>query len=288
MAYTAEMSRANPTCFLLLVDQSGSMAERFGGESGKSKAEGVAEAVNRLLQTLVARCAKGEHILDRYYVGVIGYGGEVRLGFSIDALAGEVLQPISRIGAYPLRIEDRHARCRRRRGRLARTADQVPRLVRAKGAGQDAHVCGAPGGQRCARRLPRPIPRVFSADRHQRQRRRGDRRRLRARGAGDLEIGVRGRQRPAVQHPCLRQGRKAGPVPQQRSRSAGRLRPAVVQHVQSVCLPRCSARPASWKPRLAEGARGFAFNADLASVIMFLDIGTRVGGIFGPERTGSA
>ena len=57
MAYTAEISRANPTCFLLLVDQSGSMAERFGGESGKSKAEGVAEAVNRLLQTLVARCA---------------------------------------------------------------------------------------------------------------------------------------------------------------------------------------------------------------------------------------
>jgi hypothetical protein len=37
---------------------------------------------------------------------------------------------------------------------------------------------------------------------------------------------------------------------------------------------------------LAEGARGFAFNADLASVIMFLDIGTRVGGIFTPERTG--
>ncbi len=49
MAYTAEISRANPTCFLLLVDQSGSMAQGFGGESGKSKAEGVAEAVNRLL-----------------------------------------------------------------------------------------------------------------------------------------------------------------------------------------------------------------------------------------------
>ena len=28
---------------------------------------------------------------------------------------------------------------------------------------------------------------------------------------------------------------------------------------------------------LTEGARGFAFNADLASVVMFLDIGTRVG-----------
>jgi hypothetical protein len=28
---------------------------------------------------------------------------------------------------------------------------------------------------------------------------------------------------------------------------------------------------------LDDGARGFAFNADLASVVMFLDIGTRVG-----------
>ena len=110
MAYTAEISRTNPTCFLLLVDQSGSMAEPFGADSGKSKAQGVAEAVNRLLQTLVARCAKGEHILDRYHVGVIGYGGEVRLGFPVDGLAGEVLQPVSRIGACPLRIEDRHER----------------------------------------------------------------------------------------------------------------------------------------------------------------------------------
>ena len=107
MNYTAEISRANPTCFLLLVDQSGSMAERFGGDSGKSKAEGVAEAVNRLLQTLVYRCAKGVSILDRYYVGVIGYGGEVRSGFPITALADNVLQPISRIGANPLRIEER-------------------------------------------------------------------------------------------------------------------------------------------------------------------------------------
>ena len=107
MSYEAEISRANPTCFLFLVDQSGSMAERFGGETGKSKAEGVAESVNRFFQTLVARCAKGQQILDRYYVGVIGYGGEVRMGLPIEGLAGDVLQPISRIAVSPLRIEDR-------------------------------------------------------------------------------------------------------------------------------------------------------------------------------------
>jgi hypothetical protein len=108
MPYTAEISRTTPTCFLLLVDQSGSMAKPFGGKSGKSKAEGVAEAVNPLLQTLVARCTKGEHILDRYLVGVIGYGaGLVFPGFSIVGLTGDVLQPVSRIGACPRRVEDR-------------------------------------------------------------------------------------------------------------------------------------------------------------------------------------
>ena len=51
------------------------MAEPFGGESGKTKAQGVADAINHLFQTLVSRCSKGAYILDRYYIGVIGYGG---------------------------------------------------------------------------------------------------------------------------------------------------------------------------------------------------------------------
>ena len=58
MAYTAEISRVNPTCFLFLIDQSGSMAESWGGEAGKTKAQGVADAINRLLQTLVAGVPK--------------------------------------------------------------------------------------------------------------------------------------------------------------------------------------------------------------------------------------
>ena len=32
MPYTAEISRNNPTCFVFLLDHSGSMADNFGGE----------------------------------------------------------------------------------------------------------------------------------------------------------------------------------------------------------------------------------------------------------------
>ena len=50
MPYAAEISRTNPTCFVFLVDQSSSMLEPFGGQAGKRKDEGVAEAINRLHQ----------------------------------------------------------------------------------------------------------------------------------------------------------------------------------------------------------------------------------------------
>jgi hypothetical protein len=78
MPYTAEISRTNPSCFLFLIDQSGSMEDPFrSGELTKKKADGVADAINRLLQNLVIKCAKSEGIRDYYYVGVIGYGAKV-------------------------------------------------------------------------------------------------------------------------------------------------------------------------------------------------------------------
>jgi hypothetical protein len=64
MPYTAEISRTNPTSFLFLVDQSSSMLEPFGAQPHKQKAEGVADAINRLLQNLVLKCAKSEGIRD--------------------------------------------------------------------------------------------------------------------------------------------------------------------------------------------------------------------------------
>lgn len=107
MPYTAEISRANPSCFLFLVDQSGSMEDPFGSsESNKRKADGVADVINRWLQNLTIKCAKGEGIRDYYHVGVIGYGSQVGPAFS-GQIAGRDLVPISEIAASPVRIEER-------------------------------------------------------------------------------------------------------------------------------------------------------------------------------------
>src|SRR3984957_989521 len=105
MPYTAEISRTNPTCFLFLVDQSGSMLEAFGAQPDKQKAQEVATAVNRLLQTLVLRCAKGQEVLNRFHVGVIGYG-HTKIGPALGgSLAGQTLVPIAKLAANPLRVE---------------------------------------------------------------------------------------------------------------------------------------------------------------------------------------
>src|SRR6187402_2079336 len=104
MPYVAEISRTNPTCLLFLVDQSSSMDGPFGGQPGKKKSEGVADAINRLLQNLVLKCAKADGVRDYFHVGVIGYGTKVK-----PCLAGSTperrLAPISVVANKPLRLE---------------------------------------------------------------------------------------------------------------------------------------------------------------------------------------
>ena len=81
MAYEAQISRTNPTAFLFVVDQSGSMSDKMS--SGRSKAEFVADALNRTLMNLITRCTKSEGVRDYFEIGVLGYGGQgVSNGFS--------------------------------------------------------------------------------------------------------------------------------------------------------------------------------------------------------------
>jgi hypothetical protein len=83
------------------------MQDKFGGEeSSRKKADGVADAINRLLQNLVIKCAKSEGVRDYYHVGVIGYGNLVGPAFS-GALSGRDLVPVSEIANFPARIEER-------------------------------------------------------------------------------------------------------------------------------------------------------------------------------------
>jgi len=106
MPYNAEISRSNPSCFVFLIDQSGSMENPIAGSDGKRKCDSVADAINRLLQNLIVKCARGEGVRNFYEVAVIGYGDDVSHAFS-GTLADRGLVPLSEIADFPARIEER-------------------------------------------------------------------------------------------------------------------------------------------------------------------------------------
>lgn len=120
--YSAEISRANPTCFVFLLDQSRSMEEQIGGADSAQSEQGqqaqaqmtqaqskqlvVADAINRLLQELAVKCAKEEGVRDYFYVSVIGYGRTVGPALG-GALAEREIVPLSEVAANPARLEER-------------------------------------------------------------------------------------------------------------------------------------------------------------------------------------
>lgn len=127
MPYNAEISRANPSAFLFLVDQSQSMREPFGAAGRQTtKANVVAESINNLLQNLVSKCTKSEGIRDYYHVGVIGYGGTTAAAALGGHLAKKDLVPVSLVGNSPMRIEQKVKQVNDGRGNLIERKYQSP------------------------------------------------------------------------------------------------------------------------------------------------------------------
>ena len=122
--YSAEISRKNPGCFLFLVDQSYSMQDPFGGsESSNSKSQELAIIINRSLLTLVGRCSKDEGIRRYFQVGFVGYGASVGPALGGD-LAGRDLVWIDELAEHPLRVEDRRQKISDGMGGLVEVTNQ--------------------------------------------------------------------------------------------------------------------------------------------------------------------
>jgi hypothetical protein len=145
MPYTAPISRANPTALIFLLDQSGSMREPFAGQPDKSKADGVSDALNRLLQNLILKCARADGVRDFFRVGLIGYGGSVTSVFD-RGLLGSDLVLVSRLASNPLRIEMRTRKVRNAAGELVAEQFRFPSGSRRGRAARRpcARPCGRP------------------------------------------------------------------------------------------------------------------------------------------------
>ena len=103
--YSAEISRDNPTCLLFVIDQSGSMNDKMA--TGKSKADFVADVLNKTIYTLVTNCTKADGVRNYFDIGVIGYGGNGAGPGLGGALAGTTIHAITAVANLPLWVEDR-------------------------------------------------------------------------------------------------------------------------------------------------------------------------------------
>ncbi len=121
MPYATRITRKNPTCYVFLIDQSGSMSDPWTADPARKKADELATIVNRCLYNLVVSCSKGEKIFDYFYVAVIGYGESVGPAFT-GPLTGVELAAIGDIARKPDRVEER----------VQRVSDGVGGLVEQK------------------------------------------------------------------------------------------------------------------------------------------------------------
>lgn len=106
MPYQAPIQRTDPTALLFVVDQSSSMSDMMA-ESERTKAQIVADVLNKTLMQLVTRCAKSDGIRDYFDIGVIGYGGSGATNALKGNLSSQILNPISQIESNPIRVEER-------------------------------------------------------------------------------------------------------------------------------------------------------------------------------------
>jgi hypothetical protein len=74
---------------------------------GGTKAQFLADVVNKTLYTIITNCSKADGVRDYFEVGVVAYSGaDACNGFS-SGLADRMLHPISDVANRPLRIESR-------------------------------------------------------------------------------------------------------------------------------------------------------------------------------------
>jgi hypothetical protein len=114
MPYTQEISRENPTLFVFLLDQSYSMEEPIGGNNpeGRRKMDELAAAINSWLQNMAIRATGSEGVKHWMDVALIGYRTDQQANPVIEsplagALAGKVLCSVVEIAENPARTDQR-------------------------------------------------------------------------------------------------------------------------------------------------------------------------------------
>lgn len=134
MSYSKQLTAKQPGLFVFLLDQSGSMQGNWGADTTRSKAELVADVLNRFLRDLTLRCAKGVEIRKRIHIGVLGYGNSVNSAF-LGSLSGRDTVDIAEVASNPARVEERTKRESDGAGGVIEVPSKFPIWVDANASG---------------------------------------------------------------------------------------------------------------------------------------------------------
>lgn len=275
MAYEAEISRNNPSCFLFLIDQSGSMSDPIGAGDGgsKRKADAVADAVNRILRELGIKCARSEGVRDYYHVGVIGYGARSGSAFT-GPLSGREMVPISEVANSPARIETRTKKVDDGAGGLVDQTVKFPVWFEPIADGGTPMVQALTSAksilENWVQQRPTCYPPVLinitdgeSTD--------GDPTsiadQIRSLVTSDGNILLFNLHLPSTRAAAIEYPSSDELLPDQYAKQLFRI--------SSILPPRMVQGATAEGFKASESSRGFVFNAGLESLIRFLDIGTR-------------
>ncbi len=265
-------TRDNPGCVLFVLDQSGSMSDPFGRVPSVSKAQGVADAVNRLLQTLCLRCTKADGVRHYFDVGVLVYGvsGGVASAFP-RSWAKHDLVPIPVIHDNPLRVEKRSSPPI---GDMPAKDTLLPLWVEPRAEACTpmcaalTRAAGVVGGwiKRHKDSFPPIVLHItdgVSTDGSPIE----PARRLADMATNDGKV---------LLFNCHISDVSSEPIVfvTEPPRVEDELAPMLFE-MSSVLPPGFVAEARASGQSVSEGARGFAFNADLVELIQFMDIGTR-------------
>jgi hypothetical protein len=276
VSYSAEISRNNPTQFVFLLDQSGSMADTFG-EARIRKADVLADVANRTLHDLVIRCTKSEEIRNYYEIVVLGYGASsdtpVISSFG-GALGPASVVKISEVAEHPVRLEDRTKKIPDGAGGIVEQSVRFPIWVEPQ-AGNGTPMCTALAQAKTIvedwlSKHPNCFP---PAVLHITDGESGD---------GDptsfgLAISaLKSSDGNVLMFNCHLSSQRTSTVEYPSSPDALPNDFAKTLYGMSSEIPEPFRRSAAQAGiNLAEAARGFVFNADPAALVQFFDIGTR-------------
>jgi hypothetical protein len=140
MAYSAEISRENPTLIVFLIDQSTSMRNRI--EGGGSKASTVSDILNRTIYSMIVRCSRSDGVRDYFALAVVGYSRSEARNSWEGTLRQAPLHPISHVASNPLRIETRLQKFVGATDRLEERQVKFPVWIEPRSAGNTSMCSG--------------------------------------------------------------------------------------------------------------------------------------------------